>query len=350
MSQHERMQSLDTQKLVSNLVGEAQKTPQKSFLNNIQSAVKASPLLAGMLAGMTGCGGNVVVDQAGPNVTVVEGCDPVPECPAVHLVSFSPVQNDQNFFNSSGRWERVNLLTGEVIEVCNPIEKKNVCTDGENPQKDDCELPVCENVEVCDPIPSRQSKSGYRTPEKANFPTSFNGTFDLSYVYADNVNYPVIYDNTQDCKVGESPMGETYYSCDVIPTCPPGKQIAYCDPLPRCQEGQSPITCGTDAIKYSSENDCYNSLNSLQNFLNAYRLGLDPVIDKFCQSQFDPNLNETYYTVPSANIVCLPTPECKNGELPQQTTKNIPMQCGDITWTHTESYSLTCDPIPSCKK
>lgn len=299
-------------------------------------------------------GGTTITPDAGtPNVS----CDPIPYCPEVNMKGVGPIGPNQgkDYFNASGRWQRFNPQTGKATEVCQPIQNVT-CADDQTSEKDGCAPPICESAKACDPIPSRKDMDGYRTPDQANFPTSSNAANALPYILNDSVNFPVIYDNSPDCKLEgspneKSPQGETYYSCDVIPTCPPDKIIPYCDPLPRCKEGQSPVSCDVEpnSQRYSFQDDCTQVINNTNNFLGWYRLDANPIIGQMCQPQFDPSINETFYSIPIMNVVCLPTRECADGEIPTNTFASIPMNCNGVTWTSEQYASLSCDPIKSCK-
>jgi len=341
--QNERQFSVDTS------INDATTTPHSMpgivRISNKASA-QAALVLVGAMAVTGGCGGKVTVDGNSTIQVQGETCSPIADCPNPKL---SAQGEYENYYDLSGRWRRYDPTTGEQFKVCEPTQR-DFCQEGENPQDDGCEPAVCKNIEPCDPIPSRKKDgAAYRLPDRANFPTSSTHASLLPWIYSDTTLYPVIYDNTPDCAPGEkTPDGETYYTCDQLPTCE--KTIPYCDPLPRCEEGESPVTCEPPGGAYGVEQDCINSLNETINLFSFYGLDLSPGANNMCEPEWDSSVNETAYTLPKITMNCLPTPECKDGEQPTDSTLTTQINCEKWgSWLSSYTYAPSCDPIESCK-
>ncbi len=307
-------------------------------------------------------------------------CNPIPYCPEVKLNSGSLFS--QNYYLQSGRWFRVNPLTHKIHKVCEPV-KGTPCDEakGQTPQKDGCDLPVCDDATMCDPIPSSKVDPMYEGPafmrDFANFPKTVygqsnmpNNGFYSSYWFGssifdgtpDPISYPMIFDNVPDCKVGEKPKeGESYYTCDVIPTCAP--TIPYCEPLPRCEPSQSAISIisqgsegGTPAV---SSETCAQDLNSsLTSLTSHYHVDVALALEKLCGPD-GPYPKNHAFTV-TAEMHCLPIPECKPGEKPVKSSTPLPItidlgtlgMVASTTGPNTifGGYIPSCEPIPSCPK
>ncbi len=314
------------------------------------STVSRAALLAALVtAGTTGCGSEVTtydIVQAGTPTEPVPACSPIPDCPIPTIGV--PDTEEPSFYDQSGRWRRIDPVTGEQFKVCEPV-KRDFCEEGENPQDDGCEPPVCENATMCDPIQSAEKGSAGRYPYLANFPRSSVDAFLINYAYNNDVDYPTIYDITPDCEPGETPEGDSYYSCDLIETCE--DTIPYCDPLPRCKEGESPISCEENVGGYSYYDkevcleDLYKTVDMLyQNGLEGYQLA-----DAGCQEEYDESIDEFVWRAPLVNVACLPTRECEEGEIPVVTTSTVDVDCGKWgSWVSYSDYTASCDPIKSC--
>lgn len=324
--------------------------PRQNALRQILSVIqaptqmtRASIVATGLALASANCGGSVQVE--GDQMEIL-GCDPVPDCPDIP----SPINPKANFYLDSKRWARIDPESGEVKKVCEPVER-DFCSEGQDPEIDKCSLPVCEGAVACDPIPSRAKNGGYRWPERANYPTSSEQAYSIIYVEHDETRHPIIYDSAPDCEPGESPIGESYYSCDIIPTCPEEEQIAYCEPLRRCEPGESPIVCEEKdrSVIFEDEQTCKDFMNDVGAFFWRYSLDVSPVMDAACISEMTPHGFEAYRP-PVMTIQCLPTPECENGEIAQTITRSIPIDCGRWgSWVSEYSYGLSCDPIKSCR-
>lgn len=291
------------------------------------------------------------LEEAG--VTIIDkGCSNVPVCPDPKVSLYAgPHEPNENFYTWDRRWFRVDPSTNEIIKVCEPVNP-DFCEEGENPEDDGCDAPVCDGVQeaMCDPIPSRVPDGPTRRPDQANFPTKHIRSDIIKYIREDTVGYPVIFDNVPDCGPnGEPKEGETYYSCDLIPTCE--KTIDYCDPLPRCKEGQSPIVC-TDVPKaeYPSEETCYDNL--YESLYGVGHYGIDTGMwfsDLTCFPRTDENTGKTVYPLPTVEVVCRVEPECEEGEMPHIITRETPLDCGKWGFhTSITKRSGSCDPIKSC--
>lgn len=331
---------------------ECDRTPSvPDFLPGISRMANSAAARVALVAALSspGCGSEVTtydIVQTGTPTKPVPACSPIPDCPSPTIGV--PNTEQPSFYDESGRWRRINPVTGEQFKVCEPV-KRDFCEEGENPQDDGCELPVCENATMCDPIQSIKKGSMGRFPYLANFPRSSGDAFLINYAYNNDVDYPVIYDNVPDCEPSETPKGDSYYSCDLIETCE--DTIPYCDPLPRCKEGESPISCkeNIDGNQYGSQEACledvYRTANMLsQNALEGYQLA-----DAGCQEEYDESIDEYFWKAPAVDVVCLPTRECEEGEIPVETTSEVDVDCGKWgSWTSYNNYAASCDPIKSC--
>jgi len=285
------------------------------------------------------------------------GCTPVSECPipdfnAVYIGESEP---QPNFLDTSGRWRRFDPTTGEAIIVCEP-HPRVYCSENQTPETDNCFAPVCDGAydRMCDPIPSRAEGTS-RMPggmTVANFPTYSDEYYDWNNINSRADVYPVIFDNIPDAENPDDLNGETQYNYDLIPTCPPERQIDYCRPIRRCQNGESPISCTAGGTRVSSAVDCSPMILDIDDWLSNYNLTLMdvPVRADLCTQSFDASINETVYTAPVVELRCLPIPECEDGELPYDTHPVINMECNGQTWTTgNENWVMpSCDPIRSC--
>lgn len=301
-------------------------------------------------------------------------CSPIPYCPDIKL-PFVP-WTSVNYYLQVGRWFRVDPTTHKIHKVCEPVkgipcdEKK-----GETPEKDGCDLPVCDDAKMCDPIPSSKVNPMYESPafqrDFADFPqvkyaqsTAYDNGISSSYWFGsslfdgtpDPVSHPMIFDNVPDCKVGEKPKeGASYYTCDIIPTCE--KTIPYCEPLPRCEPGQAAISIisqdsesGLPAI--SSETCVANLESSLTWMTFPYHVDATPALEKLCGP--DGLYPKNHAFTVTATMNCLPVPACKPGEKPVESSTPLPITIdlgtlGKVAST-TGSYAPSCEPIPSCPK
>jgi hypothetical protein len=344
-----------------NRVAQNSISPAANRISNRASA-KVVALLAA-LAGISNvsCGGKVEVneeiivveapDAQAPDAQVV--CDPIPNCPAVPVSIYNSNPPDENFYFETDRWYRINPETKEVIVVCEPIHKQE-CQEGQDPQKDKCSIPVCKDAKTCDPIPSMAGKNQpWRMPYQANLPSNSDFSHYNPFEFDDAGRYPMIFDNVSDCPNGVFPESETYYTCDILPTCE--KTIPYCDPIPRCQPGQSPISCEDSPTmqRYSYKGTCQEDYNNIVSWLARQGINPDPITlnADLCEEKYDSANNEKYYQMPLITIDCRNISECTDGEVPVKKSVDINLHCGKwYTGTETYDYSLSCDPIKSCKK
>lgn len=280
-------------------------------------------------------------------------CTSVQYCPQPYK-TFNDYQ-DNNYYLNSGRWIRIDPVTGITYKVCEPLKGK-ICDDNETPATDNCLLPECEDSTTCDPIPAKATKDApERYPDQANFATSvgFDGPPFPMNINENNFSFPVIYDNIPDCEPNEEPVQPPWfdYGCDLIPTCE--QTIPYCDPLPRCKPNQSPIHCQEQNLKLGDAEMCWDKMDAVDMFfMQAYGLDFPYYAkDKLCE----PNPNGDI-SPPRIVIDCLPTPECKDGEFPEKTTAKVEIDCygwwedGDYySWTSENENSMSCDPIKSCE-
>jgi len=351
MTHHEGLQNPDQQNVKAKTPGASSRF--SNVLNVLRTAARTSPVLVALLGGADAGCSSVNVD-ASPGSTV-EGCSPMPDCP-----NFPPYPNaTESLYDSSGRWRRIDPTTHKEFMVCDPTVR-NFCADGQTPEADGCSLPVCENAKTCDPIPSSPSHDVWRSPDHANFPTSTDQYFNigLNYVYENETLYPTIYDNVPVCQPDESPAGETYYSCDVIPTCPEEKLLKYCDPLPRCADGQQSIKVEDQTnFAFGDLSQCLDYMNTAE-FITETR-GSVSIFGKQNETSLsvtacagEVSNGTTLYRPPRVEVVCIPTRECLPGEV-TASTHHFLVQHIDAgkwgSWTSTSGgYELTCDPIPTC--
>lgn len=307
-------------------------------------------------------------------------CNPIPYCPEVKLNSAALFS--QNYYLQVGRWFRVNPLTHKIHKVCEPV-KGTPCDEkkGETPQKDGCDLPVCDDATTCDPIPSSKVDPMYEGPaflrDFAHFPKTIYGQsnmpndgFSSSYWFGssifdgtpDPIKYPMIFDNVPDCKPGQKPKeGESYYTCDIIPTC--DATIPYCEPLPRCEPSQSALSIisqgfesGAPAV--SSETCAQNLASSLTWLTSHYHVDVALALEKLCGPD-GPYPKNHAFTV-TAEMHCLPISACKPGEKPVKSSTPLPITIdlgalgtvASTTGPNTIFGGLvpSCEPIPSCPK
>ena len=304
-------------------------------------------------------------------------CSPTPYCPDPKL-GLTPFDT-YNYYLQSGRWFRVDPTTHQVHKVCEPV-KMPVCdeTKGETPEQNGCDLPRCADAKTCDPIPSSKVDPMYVGPafmrNFANYPQALyaqSNFLDQNYAGSGNsmfdgsldaLNFPMIFDNVPDCKPGEKPKeGESYYTCDIIPTC--AQAIPYCEPLPRCAPGQAAMSFipgGTEngAPEITVDN-CINTVKSRLGFLTSpYHIDPTPAIEKLCgPSGLNP---KNHVFVVQAQVNCLPVRECNPGEIPVDTKTPLPITLnlgalGTVASTTGPNYEFggnipSCEPIPSCPK
>jgi len=351
MTQHESFKSPDHQKENAKTSGRA---PSRfsNALNTLRKAARTSPLLVGLLgagAGAVGAAGCSSVNVEGSPASTTEGCSPVPDCPDIHVNIFGSTDDKYNFYNETGRWERIDPTTGEIHKVCEPTHR-NFCVEGQTPQADGCEPPVCENVQACDPIPTRKSwNDGYIYLDRGNFPVNPVPSTYIWLSESDPITFPVIFDNVPDCLPGEKPVdGDSYYTCDAIPTC--AKTIPYCRELPRCAPNQSPVLCEENGENFTYHDDCTARMEDYGYFFSKYQLDLNGQTESLCKYEFNPAVNENVYHAPGMTVQCIPTPECQAGEEPQDSTLNTTVDCGKWgTFQSSFSIAASCDPIKSCK-
>jgi hypothetical protein len=341
---------LDTQppaKVSREAAPENQPIPAAPEINRVSNATLARAMATvACLTGLSACEGEVTA--------IKNGCSPVPNCPAVELNAQGP----GNFYASSHRDRRVNPETHEIIRVCEPAVR-DFCTGDRTPAQDHCELPVCANAVACDPIPSRSSNTeSYRDIDVANFPIN-NDNVGSQWDYLDSAmfydiyNFPVIFDNTPDCKLGqgEKPVeGASYLTCDPLPTC--DSTIAYCDPTPRCKPGESPIFCTGNGLKFGPEQEyfCQEALAQTDYIFSMSGIDVTPLYETACLPETDPDSGLIFYTIPSITKTCLPIPECQTGEVPYNTNIVVPVVCGQLNWiSDSGPYTASCDRIKSCK-
>lgn len=321
----------------------------KPAVSRVRNRIAAGTLM--VLASLSSACGKVTTEE---NIIIEVnediGCTPVPECPEPKISIFGgPKEASEKFYIQSQRWFRINPETEEIIKVCDPTPR-DYCEEGENPQEDGCDPPLCEGVQeaMCDPVPSLSPNGPYRFPSQANYPTGPISQSTRIYIYNNLTDNPIIFDNVSDCGPDESPNGETYYSCDVIPTCE--ETIPYCDPLPRCKAGQSPIACTEEpGQKFSSEEQCteflYGEVQSMSHDFSTSSW----FSDLECKMVYDESINENVYKLPNIEVVCKVTPECQEGEIPEKTTRTVPIDCGEWgSFSSVDEYAATCDPIKSC--
>ena len=180
-------------------------------------------------------------------------------------------------------------------------------------------------------------------PYSANLPTDSSFSFYNPFEFENRQRYPIIFDKTPDCAPGESPAAESYYTCDLIPTCK--ETIPYCDPLPRCNPGQSPISCEENANmeRFSNKNDCDKQYNNVINWLGWQGVNSDPltIYAELCEKKHDGSINEDYYQMPLITVNCRHIPECSDGEVPVEKPLDLYLQCGK--W-YTEQRPSTTPP------
>ncbi len=336
-------------------------SPQSPAVKRIFNRISAKVTVLLSTLAAASCGGKVEVDE---NIIIIdtpdaqtpdapEACNPIPNCPAVPVSIYDPQQTDPDYYFESDRWYRINPETQEVTIVCEPVHKQE-CSPGQNPHEDNCTIPVCKDAKTCDPIPSAKSKDQpWRMPYSANLPTDSSFSFYNPFEFENRQRYPIIFDKTPDCAPGESPAAESYYTCDLIPTCK--ETIPYCDPLPRCNPGQSPISCEENANmeRFSNKNDCDKQYNNVINWLGWQGVNSDPltIYAELCEKKHDGSINEDYYQMPLITVNCRHIPECSDGEVPVEKPLDLYLQCGKwYTGTTTFDYAPSCDPIRSCKK
>ncbi len=320
-------------------------------ISRISNSTAAKAALIAALAAGTGCGGNVDSNDNLINQVNDIGCDPVPTCPRPYLSGAGAFSED-TYLNDQ-RWFRVNPETNEIIVVCDPTER-DFCEEGETPAEDGCSPPVCPGAQesMCDPVPSRKEQNApYRGANLANYPTSSEHYQNLPWIQENKLDYPVIFDSAPDCEAGETPEGDSYYRCDMIPTCE--STIPYCEPLRRCEPGESPVTCEQSYARYGNIDDCHTHANNINQITGAYYIDMSPYWDNnnICGEQYDPDLNEYFYSPPAVTVNCLPVRECANGEEPYRTSITVNVDCGQWgSWTTVSGdYAPSCDPIKSCE-
>lgn len=334
-------------------------------LNRVSNRISAKVALLLSALAASSCGGNVTVgdnmlgdypDAQAPDAQAPDAehaCSPVPNCPAVPVSIYNPQQPDEDYYFETDRWYRINPETKDVTIVCEPVHKEE-CAPGQTPQKDNCTIPICKDAKTCDPVPSAKSKDQpWRMPYVANLPINSDSSFYNPFEFENHQRYPIIFDNTPDCAPGETPATESYYTCDIIPTCE--KTIPYCDPLPRCNPGQSPISCeeSPKMQRFSYKDDCTENYNNLINWLAMQGVNPDPITlnADLCEKKHDDSINEDYYQMPLISVNCRHIPECADGEVPVKKAAEIYYDCGKwYQGSQTFDYAPSCDPIKSCKQ
>lgn len=267
-------------------------------------------------------------------------CSQTPRCPDVDLAWLPDYYN-----TSPARVTRIHPNDMSAHAVCD-VAAPDYCLAGEDSIIDDCEPPICPDAVACDPLPTLPNNV-FRYPKNANTPTNHIGGYTIPD--NDRRNNPPLFDTAPDCQEGFTPDGESYFICDPIPTCPKDEQFKdICDPLPRCAEGQSPIQCNIEAeyYRFSDSVDCElrrkMTEDQLQFYFGLRGLGVD------CEPLYFDDIRERGFAFPGINVVCLPTPECRPGEIPNgRTNTTVTMECNGVTWQAT-NLGPSCDPIPSC--
>lgn len=310
-------------------------------------------------------------------------CSPIPYCPNPKMSPATPWLD--NLYLAQNRWFRVHPQTKEIRKICEPI-KHPTCdaAKGEAPGKNNCDLPICDDATMCDPIPSRKSaQEPYFHRDFAPYPntqyiSSGFASFFSQSPYPNSMNpytQPFVFDNVPDCGPGESPAGESYMSCDLIPTC--GETYATSDfpknvfypseDLPRCEPGEPVATFGKfeEMSLYDKSKDCEKAYYDTFRWISSsYRVSPWKAIVAFCDpvdnlaAQKKPTLLPTKLT-----INCLPIPACGSKEVPTWAPlKPLQVDAGlyGIITTSMEDepvsqcpeicFAPSCEPIPSLSK
>ena len=332
--------------------------------NSTRRFLFAGGFLTGMaLLASAGCG-DVVVEKEGGN------CSPIPDCPR----DYDPFED----YLESQRETRRDPKTGQITQICistSPTviceedevdiycvtEPLPLCKEDEDRENKNCKIPACEDATSCDPVPSRKTGEPKTFPDRSGLPTRTDNDDVLKYSeddFANQIFYNAIFDNVADCEEGVAPDGYIYMPCDQIKTCDDDTQIKSCRTLPRCEENEPPVSCEkrteTNWAEIPNHEElCFKVMETTEDLLFLYGLGLRNINKKAHAGLSDITLAAcspgNNYIPPIIEIKCLPTPECQEGEKPQEVSRTHIIDCGEFgSVTNTFDKAASCDPIPDC--